>query len=65
MVQVRSEVVGGEIYNNHDRPPRRFGTGRQCAGPDCETRLSVYNESDYCSIHKVMVKPRTRRRTFV
>ena len=63
-MQVRTETVGGEVFNDHDRPPRRFAAGRKCAESDCETRLSVYNESDYCSLHRVGVETRKRRRTF-
>ena len=63
-MHVRTESMSGEVFNDHDRPPRRFTTGRQCAEPDCATRLSVYNESDYCSLHRVGVKPRMRRKTF-
>ena len=56
-MQVRTETVGGEVYNNNDRPPRRFAPGRQCAGHDCATRLSIYNASDYCSLHEVKTAP--------
>lgn len=58
-VQVRTEIISGDIYNN-DQPPRRFAPGRQCAEPECATRLSIYNESDYCSLHKVEAPPRRR-----
>jgi len=64
-MQVRTETVGGEVFNDHDRPPRRFATGRRCAEPACRTYLSIYNEGDHCSLHRVSVKPRTRRRTFI
>lgn len=26
--------------------------GRTCAHPDCETRLSIYNAGDECSVHE-------------
>jgi len=59
-LQVRTEAVRGEAHNSHDRAPRRFASGRQCAEPGCATRLSVYNESDYCLLHKVELAPRVR-----
>ncbi len=62
-MQARTEIVGGEVYNNHDRSPRRFAPGRMCAEPNCGTRLSIYNEYEYCSQHRLSGKPRARRRT--
>jgi hypothetical protein len=53
-------AIGAEAFNNHDRPPRRFARGRVCAEPDCATRLSVYNESEYCSLHRVDTALRVR-----
>jgi len=53
-------AIGAEAFNNHDRPPRRFTPGRLCAEPDCVTRLSIYNESDYCSLHRVDAALRLR-----
>jgi len=57
-MQVHTQTVRGEVYNDHDRPPRRFAPGRMCAEADCDTHLSIYNESDYCSRHHLGVKPR-------
>jgi len=59
-----NDSIGAETFNDHDRPPRRFSTGRVCAAPDCATRLSIYNESHHCALHRVGVAPRTRRRSF-
>lgn len=59
-MQVHTRTVGGDVYNDHDRPPRKYASGRMCAEPDCGTRLSMYNESDYCSQHHLGVKPRIR-----
>ncbi len=59
------DVISAEPFNDHDRPPRKFSPGRVCAETDCATRLSIYNESDYCSLHKVEAAPRRRRKTFV
>ena len=46
----RSERAGGQ-------PP-----GRVCATPDCATILSVYNSSEFCSLHEPWThKPMTFR----
>ena len=40
-----------------------LGSGpRVCAEDGCETRLSVYNEADHCSLHHPTVLLRTRGR---
>lgn len=44
-------LSGIDAPSGHQRPPRRFPSGRLCADPGCSTRLSIYNESDYCSLH--------------
>lgn len=36
--------------------------GRTCAEPDCETRLSVYNDAEHCSLHNPIHLLRTRGR---
>ena len=63
LVQVRTET-GNAIkirsLDDHDRPPRRFANGRLCAESSCGTRLSIYNDSEYCSLHHQGVKPRIR-----
>jgi len=61
-MQVRTETVVGEVYNNHDRPPRKFAPGRVCREPNCGVYLSIYNEGNYCSRHNLSVKPRIRGR---
>lgn len=35
---------------------------RTCAEPDCETRLSVYNDAEHCSLHNPAMLLRTRGR---
>ncbi len=62
-MQVRTQTVGGEVYNDHDRPPRRFAPRRVCAELDCVVFLSIYNESEYCSLHEEKVAPRLRGKT--
>ena len=37
-------------------------TRRTCDEFGCQTVLSMYNDSDFCSIHQPMVVPRMRGR---
>ena len=39
---------------------RRWKKGRVCRDDDCSTKLSVYNDSTWCSLHAPMIVPRTR-----
>ena len=59
-MNMRTQTVGGEVYNDHDRPPRRFASGRVCAEHDCGVYVSIYNASEYCSLHEVKMAPRIR-----
>lgn len=34
--------------------------GRVCEEPECDTRLSRYNEFEFCALHQPMVVPRMR-----
>ena len=61
-MQVRTQTVGGKVYNDHDRPPRKFAPGRMCAEADCYTHLSIYNESEFCYQHDAGSAPRLRGR---
>jgi hypothetical protein len=45
-----------------ERQQRRSTQGRVCVTDGCDTRLSMYNHSDHCSLHSPMVTPRTRGR---
>lgn len=40
---------------------RTYQTGRTCAYPDCNTRLSVYNPSSTCALHTDVVRAGSRR----
>jgi hypothetical protein len=63
--QVQNEVsIGGVVFNSHDRPPPTFSSGRLCAQPECDTRLSIYNESEFCSLHKLDITQHMRGRPF-
>lgn len=33
-------------------PPRVYPEGRVCEHEGCDTRLSIYNSGDNCSLHK-------------
>ena len=43
-----------------DRIPA-YGHGRVCAAPGCDTVLSTYNPSPYCSVHDRLGERRTRQ----
>jgi len=55
-----TSTIDVEAFNDHDRPPRRFAPGRVCAEYDCGVYVSIYNASDYCSLHEVKLAPRIR-----
>jgi hypothetical protein len=40
----------------------RTAKGRICAESGCETKLSIYNDGEHCSLHAPMITPRTRGR---
>ena len=64
-MQVRSEidsVVAARTLYDSGRAPRTFPRGRLCAEYRCDTRLSVYNDSEYCALHGHQVAPRVRGR---
>ena len=52
--------VQGERFTSIERNLPRSSSGRICAEPGCQTRLSVYNELEHCSLHAPMVVPRMR-----
>jgi hypothetical protein len=67
-VQQHSETrstVDVEVFNNHDRAPRRFAPGRACGNNDCGTHLSVYNDGYFCSQHAPIVAPRVRGKKII
>ncbi len=59
-MQLHTQTISGEVPYDHGRLPRRFARGRVCAEPECNTRLSVYNESDHCALHMAGLMPRVR-----
>jgi len=64
-MQVRTETsitTNVRALNDKDRPPRRYQPGRLCADHACETRLSIYNQGSYCSLHtKDVMRVRGKR----
>ena len=52
----------GASVRNLPRPNKTYGSGRVCAEPGCETKLSIYNDGKYCYQHEPMSVPRVRGR---
>ncbi len=52
--------VQGDRFTSIERNLPRSSSGRVCAESGCETRLSVYNDQEFCSLHAPMVVPRMR-----
>lgn len=52
--------VGGTFFTGHGRPSRAYPSGRQCQHEGCGTRLSIYNDGDYCYQHEAVATPRMR-----
>jgi hypothetical protein len=52
--------IGGERITGDRRPSQQFGTGRVCADDGCDTRLSLYNDGEWCALHAPMEVPRMR-----
>lgn len=44
------------------RRPRTIESDRRCQNDDCETVLSRYNLSEWCSVHAPLRFPRVRGR---
>jgi hypothetical protein len=56
------DSIGGSWFTGHGRPSRRFAEGRVCAEPGCGTRLSIYNDGDYCYLHEPEASTKIRGR---
>jgi hypothetical protein len=59
---MEERALSGERVISASTQSRTYAVGRVCAEDGCSTRLSIYNESDYCSLHHRAVTPRTRGR---
>jgi hypothetical protein len=42
----------GASVRNLPRPNKTYGSGRVCAEPGCETKLSIYSKWKYCWQHE-------------
>jgi hypothetical protein len=56
------EQVRAERITSVEGRTRRTAAGRVCRRAGCDTRLSIYNDGEHCSVHAPMVVPRTRGR---
>jgi hypothetical protein len=56
------KAIGGESIGGTPRRSRVYRAGRVCARQGCDTRLSMYNRKNTCSIHTPMEKIRVRGR---
>ena len=55
-----TDTVRGAAIKGVTRPSKRFDTGRVCAKPGCNTKLSQYNKAEYCHPHAPIRFPRVR-----
>lgn len=54
--------VSGHRFTSAEGATPRREAGRVCQEDACGTRLSIYNDLAWCSLHAPMVVPRTRGR---
>lgn len=54
--------VGAERFTSSEPSSVRCAAGRVCVDDSCVTRLSIYNDGDFCSLHQPMETPRIRGR---
>jgi hypothetical protein len=52
--------VVGYRFSSEEGSVRRFPNGRVCTEEGCTTRLSIYNDGDFCARHEPMTTLRTR-----
>lgn len=57
---MNGEAPRGGVTTGEEAPVVRARPGRICREEDCQTRLSIYNDGSFCSVHAPMVTPRTR-----
>jgi hypothetical protein len=62
---VADERWRGAAVRTLPRANRKYTTGRVCAEPGCETKLSVYNKWQFCWQHEPVHQyvPRGKRRS--
>jgi hypothetical protein len=54
------QSIGATAFTGYGRPSRAFASGRICAEPGCDTKLSIYNDDEYCCLHLSPSTPRLR-----
>ena len=54
-----TSIVGYRFYTE-EGTIKQFPDGRTCTGEGCSTRLSIYNDGDFCARHEPMTNLRTR-----
>jgi hypothetical protein len=52
--------IVGYRFDSEEGSIKHFPTGRVCADESCITRLSIYNDGDFCARHEPMTTLRTR-----
>ena len=52
--------IVGYRFDSEEGSLRQFPSGRVCSHEDCGTRLSIYNDGEFCSRHEPMTTVRTR-----
>lgn len=62
---VADEQYRGASVRTLPRPNKQYSTGRVCAEPGCETKLSRYNKWVYCWQHEPVHSyiPRGKRKS--
>jgi len=55
-----TKAVSGFRTTSAERNRPLSTAGRTCQEAGCATRLSIYNDLDFCSLHAPMVVPRMR-----
>lgn len=60
MTTIEESALLGSRITSTEGSTRRYRTGRVCREDACQTKLSVYNDGAFCSLHAPMVVPRTR-----
>ena len=58
--ELGDQSIGATAFAGHGRPSRTFASGRVCAEPGCDTKLSIYNDDEYCCLHVSPSTPRLR-----
>ena len=60
MTTIEESALLGSRITSTEGSTRRYRSGRVGREDGCATKLSVYNDGAFCSLHAPMVVPRTR-----